>query len=107
MANNRLAQLRSMLEEEPGDPFLRYAIALERKRAGDMEGAATDLETLLREDPGYIACYYQLAMVLADLGRVQEAIEACRAGGLQCFVTGDGKARSELQALMRSLEEDA
>ncbi|MBK6410914.1 MAG: tetratricopeptide repeat protein [Flavobacteriales bacterium] len=107
MANNRLAQLRSMLEEEPGDPFLRYAIALERKRAGDMEGAATDLETLLREDPGYIACYYQLAMVLADLGRVQEAIEACRAGGLQCLVTGDGKARSELQALMRSLEEDA
>ncbi len=107
MANDRLAQLRSMLEEEPGDPFLRYAIALERKRAGDMEGAATDLETLLREDPGYIACYYQLAVVLADLGRVQEAIEACRSGALQCLVTGDGKARAELQALMHGLDEDA
>ena len=105
MANDRLAQLRSLLEEEPGDQFLRYAIALERKREGDMEGAATDLEDLLREDPAYIACYYQLALMLADMGRVQEAIEACRAGALQCLENGDGKARSELQALMQGLEE--
>ena len=105
MANDRLAQLRSLLEEEPGDQFLRYAIALERKREGDMEGAATDLENLLREDPTYIACYYQLALMLADMGRVQEAIEACRAGALQCLVNRDGKARSELQALMQGLEE--
>lgn len=105
MANDRLAQLRSLLEEEPGDQFLRYAIALERKREGDMEGAATDLEDLLREDPTYIACYYQLALMLADMGRVQEAIEACRAGALQCLVNRDGKARSELQALMQGLEE--
>lgn len=107
MSNDRLNQLHSLLSEEPGDPFLRYAIALERKREGDMEGAAADLESLLREDPAYIACYYQLALVLADLGRVQEAIEACRAGALQCLVNGDGKARSELQALMHGLEEEA
>ncbi len=105
MANERLAQLRSLLEEEPGDQFLRYAIALERKREGDMQGASTDLENLLRDDPTYIACYYQLALMFADLGRVENAIEACRAGALQCLVNGDGKARSELQALMHSLEE--
>lgn len=105
MANNRLAQLQSLLEEEPGDPFLRYAIALERKREGDLEGAVTDLEGLLREDPGYIACYYQLALMLADLGRLQEAIGACRAGALQCLVGGDAKARAELMALMHGLEE--
>lgn len=105
MANDRLAQLRTMLEEEPGDRFLRYAIALERKREGDLEGAAVDLESLLREDPTYIACYYQVALILADLGRMQEAIEACRSGALQCLVSGDSKARSELQALMLGLEE--
>ena len=106
MANDRIAQLRSMLEEEPGEPFLRYAIALERKREGDMEGAAADLEGLLHEDPAYIACYYQLALVLADVGRVRDATEVCRAGALQCLVTGDGKARSELLALLNGLEEE-
>lgn len=98
-----------MLAEEPGEPFLRYAIALERKRAGDMDGAAADLEGLLREDPGYIACYYQLALVLADLDRSTEAIAVCKAGSLKCLVTGDSKARSELLALMAGLtgEDDA
>lgn len=96
---DRLAQLQALLAEEPGDPFLRYAIALERKRSGDMETAAGDLESLLQENPKYIACYYQLALVLADLGRLADAAEACKAGALQCLVTGDAKARAELLAL--------
>lgn len=96
---DRLTQLQALLAEEPGDPFLRYAIALERKRSGDMETAAGDLESLLQENPKYIACYYQLALVLADLGRLADAAEACKAGALQCLVTGDAKARAELLAL--------
>jgi tetratricopeptide (TPR) repeat protein len=99
MMADRLAQLQALLAEEPGDPFLRYAIALERKRSGDMETAAGDLESLLQENPKYIACYYQLALVLADLGRLADAAEACKAGALQCLVTGDAKARAELLAL--------
>ncbi|MEO8733913.1 MAG: hypothetical protein ABI373_06255 [Flavobacteriales bacterium] len=106
MANDRLAQLRSMLAEEPGDKFLRYAIALERKRDGDMERAATELEVLLREDPTYIPCYYQLALVLADLGRTADAADVCKAGALKCLVTGDAKARSELIALMSGLSQE-
>ena len=106
MANDRLAQLHTMLAEEPGDQFLRYAIALERKRGGDMEGAANDLEELLREDPAYIACYYQLALVLADLGRTNDAVDTCRAGALKCLVSGDRKARTELLALMADLTGD-
>jgi tetratricopeptide (TPR) repeat protein len=106
MAAERLAQLRAMLAEEPGDPFLRYAIALERKRAGDMEGAAEDLAQLVREDPKYIACYYQLGLVLADLGRTAEAIGVCDVGSMQCIVTGDRKARTELLQLKNALSGD-
>lgn len=105
MANDRLAQLRSMLDEEPGDRFLRYAIALERKREGDMEGAARDLEELLHEDPRYIACYYQLALILSDLDRTGDAKSVCTAGALKCLVNGEGKARAELLALKSALEE--
>ncbi|MBZ0206546.1 MAG: tetratricopeptide repeat protein [Flavobacteriales bacterium] len=107
MSSNRLEQLRSMLAEEPGDPFLRYAIALERWRAGDREGAAADLESLLREDPTYVACYYQLAQVLAELGRTEDAVHTCHAGALQCLVTGDRKTRAELLSLKEDLEDTA
>jgi len=105
MSSERLQQLRVMLSEEPGDLFLRYAIALELKRNGDMEQAIADLEDILRDDPKHIASYYQLATMLADLGRINEAAEACEAGSMQCLVTGDRKARSELLALKEALED--
>ncbi len=88
---------------EPGEPFLRYAIALEHKRRGAMEQAAHDLEALLRDDPKYIAAYHQLAQVLADMGRTADAVHACEAGALQCLATGDRKARAELLELKNAL----
>lgn len=106
MSTDRLQQLRAMLAEEPGDPFLRYAIALELKREGEMEAAINDLEALLKDDPKHIPSYYQLALMLADLGRTNDAIHTCEVGMLQCIVTGDRKARAELQELMHSLMPD-
>jgi tetratricopeptide (TPR) repeat protein len=106
MSNDRLQQLRDMLQEEPGDPFLRYAIALELNRDGATEQAILDLERLLRDMPGHIASYYQLAMMLAELGRLQDAVDCCEAGMLQCLVAGDRKARAELAALRENLEDE-
>ena len=104
MPNTRLDQLQAMLQEEPGDKFLRYAIALEHKRGGEMEQAIAGLEALVKEDPKYIPPYYQLALTLAELDRAAEAIAACEAGALQCIITGDRKARAELLALKTELE---
>lgn len=99
MSNDRLDQLRSLLADEPEDKFLRHAMAMEHKRNGDMEQAARMLEALIREEPKYIPPYYQLALILAELDRPTDAMEVCRAGALQCVVTGDRKARKELLAL--------
>lgn len=106
MNTGRLDQLRTMLAEEPGDLFLRYAIALELKRAGDMEQAIAELHSILVEEPEHIASYYQLALLLADTGRTQAAIETCEAGSMRCLVTGDRKARAELLELMTALKDD-
>lgn len=106
MSTERLAQLQELLAEDPKDNFVRYAIALEKKRVGHMEDAATDLEQLLQDDPKYIAAYYQLALILADLGRVPEAAHVCEIGSLQCITTGDRKARAELIELKNALAGD-
>lgn len=106
MSSERLEQLRAMLADEPGDKFLRYAIALELKRAGDTAQAIADLEALLQDDPKHIPSYYQLAVLHAEMSRLEEAREACKAGSLQCLVTGDTKARQELLALLSNLNEE-
>ncbi len=103
MSTERLEQLRGMLADEPNDAFIRYAIALELKRAGRMAEGAVQLEQLLKDDPKYIACYYQLALILIDLGRTEEALHVCEAGALQCLVTGDRKARAELLELKTAI----
>lgn len=105
MSNDRLAQLQAMLAEEPGDVFLRYAIALEHKRLAEFDRAIDALEGLVREDPAHIASYYQLALLLADVGRTREAVAACEAGMLQCLVNTDRKARGELNELRNTLME--
>ena len=107
MSGERLDQLRAMLAEEPGDPFLRYAIALELRRRGETREAMEGLEALLREDPKQIACYYQLATLLAEAGRHAEAVHVCEAGAMQCLVTGDRKTRGELMALREALLDEA
>ena len=103
--SERLQQLRVLLSEEPGDVFVRYAIALELKRLGKLDEALADLESLQADEPGHIATYYQLALLLAEAGRAEEAMQACEAGALRCVLVGDRKARSELLSLKQSLQE--
>ena len=66
----------AMLAEEPGDAFLRYAIALEHKRLGDFDTAIGALEALLTDDPAHVPSYYQLALMLGELGRLPDAVRA-------------------------------
>ncbi len=106
MSAERLEQLRGMLVEEPGDLFLRYAIALELKREGHMDHAILELEAILTDDPKHIASYYQLALMLADVGRLEDAITTCKAGSMQGLVTGDRKARAELLELLAGLTDE-
>ena len=103
---DRLEQLQAMLLDEPQDRFLRYAIALEHKRKGDMGAAVQLLEQLLTEDATYIACYYQLALIQAEMGHGDEAVKVCTAGALQCLVAGDMKTRAELLSLKAAVEEE-
>jgi predicted Zn-dependent protease len=103
MSAERMQQLQAMLAEEPGDTFLRYAIALEHKRMGNMEQAIADLSSILTDEPKHVPSYYQLASLQAELGLVAEAVHTCEAGALQCIVTNDLKARMELLALKRAL----
>lgn len=72
MQAERLKILLQLLEEEPNDPFHRYAVAMEYL-GKDIDEALKHLNILLAEHPDYLATYYQAAMLYAEREDEKEA----------------------------------
>ena len=100
---DRVAQLRKFIEVSPREPFPRYALALELKGQGDPQGAAAELETLLRQAPDYLAAYLQLGTLLQALGRMGEARGALERGQEVARRQGNGHTLSELTTALEAL----
>jgi tetratricopeptide (TPR) repeat protein len=103
MAINRLEVLQSMVEQNPGDGFSRYGLAMELVKTGDLTGAVEQFQTLLRHNPNYAAGYFHGGQTLEKLGRLDEAKDVYRKGIEVTAVTGDGHTQSELQAALSML----
>lgn len=96
MRQTRLEQLLQFLKEEPNDPFLLYAVAMEYSKT-DISKALSFYEKLLNEYPDYIATYYHAAKLFAELGDRDKAEHT--------FITGIEKAKSQQEALaLRELQ---
>lgn len=105
-APSRLDRLKAFLAERPGDPFLRFAIAMEKLRAGDERQAGEALDALLQDRPDYVGAYYHLGGILARAGRPEEASDVYLRGIRAAETAGDAHAASELRAALTDLEAD-
>ncbi len=99
----RLAQLQKILASEPGDAFTLYGIAQEYAKQGDVARAVEHYDRCIAADPDYCYAYYHKAKALADDGQEEQAITALKAGIGVAKRLNDGKALSELSALLDSL----
>lgn len=86
-----------MLAEQPGDPFLRFALARELQNAGDLDAACVAYAELRAADPGYLGLYLHQAAALAALGRDGDAGEAYDAGIAAAAAAADRHALAELR----------
>jgi tetratricopeptide (TPR) repeat protein len=64
-----MAHLRKALALRPGDPGVRYQIALVEIAVGDLEPARATLEALVKEEPKFTEAHVSLATVYYRLGR--------------------------------------
>ena len=64
-----------MLADQPNDPFLHYALALEYISMGDEGKAAAIFEDLIHKHPDYHATYYHYAKQFERLNNEEKAIE--------------------------------
>ena len=100
---SRREQLEQLLQSNPDDVFLHYALALTDVAEGDTAGGIRRLDDVLRRDPNYVAAYFQKGQLLAEQDRREEAREVLELGIQVAHQVGDAHAEAEMTAFLESL----
>jgi len=103
MNASRLEALQKFLEEDPGDVFTHYALALEYASLKNYPDAIAKLEALLVLDSNYVPAYHQLGLVLTQLNRIDEARKMFEKGIQVAAAVGDTHAQDEMQEALDEL----
>jgi len=102
MKNERLSNLEYFLESEPEDPFNWYAIAIEHK-SKNIAKAQEYFEHLLTHFPNYLATYYQVAELLIDNHKKEQAEVILNKGIELAKKQNNANTLRELQNLLTNL----
>jgi Tfp pilus assembly protein PilF len=100
---NRIEILKGFLKDNPTDSFSRYALALEYVKLGENDGAVREFETVKKNDPDYVATYFQLGQLYQKMGNTHEAEKTFRTGITVAAKIGDEHTRSELEGALEAL----
>ena len=104
MEHSRMQQIRSMLEKEPMDDFLNYALALEYEKDGQLLLAQSTIEALLSRNENYQGAYYKLGALYEKTGEQDKAILVYRKGMALSKASNNRRAYAELQEALQNLE---
>jgi len=97
---SRLQDLEAMLDANPDDPFIIYALAREYELLNSTMQALLMYEHLVTDHPDYIATYYHYAKVLYSAGNRNEAIRLLQKGIERGTALADHHAVSEMKSLL-------
>lgn len=101
---SRIEQIRQFLQESPNDSFLRYALAQELKKQGDLNAAREAYLWLTENQPSYVATYYHLGKLLITQGEKEAALAWFNLGIEHAKAAKELHALSELQSAKLELE---
>ena len=101
---SRIDQIRQFLQDSPNDSFLRYALAQELQKQGDIEAAKEAYLWLTENQPSYVATYYHLGKLLIALGETEAALAWFNLGIEHAKAAKELHALSELQSAKLELE---
>jgi len=97
---DRVATLKTILEQNPQDAFARYGLAMEYSRAGEVAAALSEFNSLLAANPDYVAGYQMAGQMLASAERIEEAREYLHKGIAAAQRAGNAHAKSEMELLL-------
>lgn len=102
MEGSRYAKLVEMLDKQPDDLFLQYALAMEylgMQKPGDAEKL---FRNIIATDEHYVAAYYQLGKLLEPANE-HEAINIYEKGMEEAQLKNDRKTVNEFRAALDEL----
>jgi len=102
--SSRLKQLEDLLRHEPNDPFLRYGVAMEHKKAGRLDQALEWFGKTLEADGTYCYAFYQQGQILHAQGDLEAARATYERGIAAARTCNDNHAAGEMQAALDALE---
>ena len=105
MQVDRLKLLIEFLQDEPQEPFNRYAVAMELLKV-DTQKSIEHLEILLNEFPDYLPTYYQLAQLYFDKDELEKAAEVYKAGIALAKAQKNLKIEKELEGAYQMLKDE-
>ena len=100
---SRLQMLAQFLEQNPGDAFARYGLAMEYSKAGQTEQALAEFHKLLELHPDYTNGYFMAAQTLERNGRTAEAKTMLERGVEAAKRSGNKHALSEMAGMLEEL----
>lgn len=100
----RIEKIRTMLQAEPRDLFLRYALAMELDSAGDSAASLALYRELMGEQPPHVPSYFRAGQILARMGEHLQAADTLRLGIRHAEAQGDSHAAGEMNDLLQSLD---
>lgn len=102
---SRINQLQELLQKEPNDSFLNYALALEYSKLNEKEKAVELIVSLLLRDENYLGAYYQLGQLYEQTNQLEKAREAYSKGMVIGSQQKNHKAVGELKTALSLIEE--
>ncbi len=101
---DRLAKLLEMERVSPGDPFLKYAVAMDYLAQGKEAESRPYFERLVTDHPDYVATYYQYGKLEEEAGNTAAAETLYKAGIEKATAAGDKKTAGELRAALEMMD---
>jgi tetratricopeptide (TPR) repeat protein len=105
MSEQRLKTLIKFYEEDPGDPFNLYALALEYQKT-DVAKSDSLFSKLLTDFTDYVPSYYHAARVKVELNQPQAALRIYQKGIEIARQQNERKAAQELRSALDELKFD-
>jgi predicted Zn-dependent protease len=100
----RRVKLEESLALDPSDTFLRYGLALQCLRDGDLEEGRARLMALIADHPDdQVAAHQQLGQSYFEHGETERAREILQAGVAKAKQRGDWHAAAEMDGLLAQL----
>ena len=100
---SRRAEIQKMLESEPEDLFLQYALAMEWESEGELEKSSKIHRELMSRTPPHVPSYFRVAQQLVRAGEADASREVLREGIEIARQQGDHHAAAEMSELLQSI----